>query len=324
MDPVIVVGAGLSGVTCARTLHEAGIPVVVLDRGRRIGGRMASRRFPVPGAEERATDLGASYLTVSDPRFGAVVDGWERAGLAHPWTDTFDVLEADGSRRTTSGPLRWGTAGGMRSLVEHHAAGLSIESVAVTSLTRDDDGPRVDGRPTPVVVLAMPDPQARVLLRDGWAAEAATLVRPFEPVLALTAWWPERSWDLDGLFVNGDLDLAWVADDGRRRGDGAPVLVAHTTPARASQHLADPPSAGGLLLDALARVTGVSTPPGGHHVHRWSLARPVGERPAPYLLTASGLGVCGDGWGEVSRVEGAYLSGLALGEALVARLAESS
>ena len=54
MDPVIVVGAGISGVAAARELRDAGLPVVVLDRGRRIGGRMASRTI-----DGRPVDIGA-------------------------------------------------------------------------------------------------------------------------------------------------------------------------------------------------------------------------------------------------------------------------
>ena len=66
-------------------------------------------------------------------------------------------------------------------------------------------------------------------------------MRPaFDPALALTATYAERPWDLDGAFTNDDDVLDWVADDGRRRGDGAPVLVAHSTAAYAVRHLADP------------------------------------------------------------------------------------
>ncbi|MDE0779007.1 MAG: hypothetical protein OSB43_22220, partial [Nocardioides sp.] len=54
----------------------------------------------------------------------------------------------------------------------------------------------------------------------------------------------------------------------------------------------------------------------GTHVHRWSLARPIAERPAPYLLTDGGLGVCGDGWGPTAKVETAWRSGRDLGRAL--------
>lgn len=331
--PVVVVGAGLAGVACARAVAAAGHPVELVDRGRRIGGRMASRRF-----DGRPVDTGASYVTVSDPRFAAVVEEWEAAGLARPWTDTFHVLEAGTPPRLTSGPVRWAAPGGLRTLVEHLAAPFEVRRAEVERVDLADDasgepdggGLLVDGQPSPAVALAMPDEQARRLLGPGLGSEAEQLRRPSEPVLALVAWWAERCWDddllaatgraLDGAFVNGDPDIAWIADDGRRRGDDAPVLVAHTTPERAAQHLTDPASGGPAVLAALQRLLGIADAPAGHHVHRWSLARPVGERGAAYLLSSRRLGVCGDGWGPVSKVEGAWLSGTALGEAVVAAL----
>ena len=57
-------------------------------------------------------------------------------------------------------------------------------------------------------------------------------------------------------------------------------------------------------------------------MQRWSMARPVGERDAEFHLGEDLVGVCGDGWGPVSKVEGAWLSGVRLGEALVARLGD--
>ncbi|RYZ27769.1 MAG: FAD-dependent oxidoreductase, partial [Propionibacteriaceae bacterium] len=83
MDPVVVVGAGISGIAAARALTEGGREVVVLDRGRRIGGRMASRK-----TDGRMVDTGASYFTVSDDTFRGVVEAWRDQGLAREWTDT--------------------------------------------------------------------------------------------------------------------------------------------------------------------------------------------------------------------------------------------
>src|SRR3954451_11556174 len=94
--PVVVVGAGIAGTACARALRAAGVPVRVLDRGRRVGGRMALRRERIDGVEH-VVDIGASYFTVSDPAFAALADDWRRRGLAREWTDTLTVLHADGA-----------------------------------------------------------------------------------------------------------------------------------------------------------------------------------------------------------------------------------
>ena len=312
MDPVVVVGAGISGVAAAHALTGGGREVVVLDRGRRVGGRMASRR-----TDGRMVDTGASYFTVSDDRFGAVVEGWRARGLARPWTDTF-VAAHDGDLEPKSGPVRWSATGGLRSLVEDLARGLDVREATVG---RVGPGPSVDGLAAAAVVLAMPDPQAVRLLDPGYPELVATLDDPFEPVLALTATWPERTWpDVQGAFVADDPVLTWVADDGRRRGDGAPVLVAHSTPGFAAEHLDAPAEAAGPMAVALRDVLGIRTEPTSTHVHRWTFGKPSGRRTEPFALDDSLVGVCGDAFSERPRVEAAYLSGRALGEELASRL----
>ncbi len=152
-----------------------------------------------------------------------------------------------------------------------------------------------------------------------WTPTADLLVREYEPVLALTATFETRTWSLDGAFVSDDATLGWIADDGARRGDAAPVLVAHSTSELAASHLEVPSRAEPIMIDALRRLLDLPAPRGAF-VHRWSFARPAEAREQPYGLTERGVGFCGDGWHGKPRVEGAYLSGRALGEALAARL----
>jgi predicted NAD/FAD-dependent oxidoreductase len=317
MGLTIVVGGGISGVACARVLADAGREVVLLDRGRRLGGRMAVRSH-----DDRPVDVGASYFTVDDDRFRAVVTDWQQRGLARPWTDTFTVRTPGEADQQKSGPVRWAAPGGLRSLVEDLADGLPVESgQPVAAVRRTDVGWLVDDRPAAAVVLAMPDPQARRLLADDDEA-AATLDAGFDPVLVLTAAWPERRWpDRDGVFVNGDDVVAFVADDGLRRGDRAPVLVAHSTSEFARPRLGDPDTGTEPMLARLRVIAGVPADavPTLTRMHRWTFAKPSGGREAPYLLTGDGLGVCGDGWSTKPRVEAAFLSGRALGAALLAR-----
>ena len=311
----MVVGAGVSGVACAGALAAAGIPVELRERGYAAGGRMASRTLA-----GRAVDLGASYLTCRTAEFGAVVGSWSERGLARPWTDRFAVRTGAGWGESEPGPVRYGTPGGLRSLVEDLATGLDVR------LRREvadvGPGPRVDGDPAAAVVLAMPDPQASDLLADELTDELAAVDgRESEPAFAIAAGWAERCWrDLDGAFVADDPDLTWVADDGRRRGDGAPVLVGHTTAAFAVPHLDRPADAAAPALAALRRVLEIDRPPQWSYLQRWSQARPVRPHDAPYHLGESMVGLCGDAWGS-PRIETAWTSGHLLGRALVERVA---
>ncbi|SEP70109.1 hypothetical protein SAMN05421756_101428 [Microlunatus flavus] len=273
---------------------------------------MASRRV-----DGRVVDTGASYFTVSDDGFGKVVEGWRTRGLARPWTDTL-VVSHEGDLEPKPGPVRWAAPGGLRSLVEDLAKGLDVRHTTVEHV---GPGPEVDGLPASAVVLAMPDPQAVRLLDPAYEDLRQTLHDPFEPVLALTARWAERSWpDVQGAFVAGDPVISWVADDGRRRGDGAPVLVAHSTPEFAAEHLDAPDEAAGPMAVAVRDALGIETEPESTHVHRWTFGKPSGSREEPFALDDALVGVCGDAFSDRPRVEAAYLSGTALGEALADRL----
>ena len=49
MIDIVVIGAGMAGIACARALRAAGLPVRLIDKRRGIGGRMATRRATVAG-----------------------------------------------------------------------------------------------------------------------------------------------------------------------------------------------------------------------------------------------------------------------------------
>jgi len=67
---VVVVGAGLSGVSCARALRAAGASVAVIEARDRVGGRTLSRE--VDGA---VVDLGGQWLGARQPRLEALSQG---------------------------------------------------------------------------------------------------------------------------------------------------------------------------------------------------------------------------------------------------------
>lgn len=311
---VVVVGAGISGVAAACELVAAGLEVVVLDRGRRVGGRMA--RLTRDG---RAVDVGAAYFTIRDLEFRRLAEGWATRGLAHPWTDTFTVADATGVHDRTVGPVRWSAEQGLRSLVEDLAEGLDVRTGV--EVEQVGAGPSVDGRPVRAVVLAMPDPQALDLVGDD-LPELRSVLRPeWDPVITVVASYPRRTWrGLDAMFVHGS-PLTLVVDDGRRRGDGAPVVVAHTTNELARAHLDEPSAVVPAVLAEIERLVEVEGPPTWVEAKRWGSATPRDLRPERYWLTGEQVALCGDGWSMRPRVEAAWLSGRDAGRGLASRLA---
>ena len=327
---VLIVGGGISGFAAAKSLAEAGVSCTIVDRGKRLGGRMAVRTLRDPGSrwDGRPVDIGASYFTVRDPAFASLVAHWETLGLARPWTDSLGVAGPSGLTGLSSGQMRWSAPAGLRSLVEHMASSLDSDSVhhprEVAEVSWRDGQPWADGEPYDLVLLCGPDPQMLRLL-SGDATDPITAVlsdSKWEPVLALTAVYDKRHWPhITGIFVNDSDVLGFVADDGSRRGDDAPVLVAHAASHFAAQHLADPAAAGPAMVEATHRVLGISAEPLHTHVQRWSLARPLAGRDEPHLLNERlGIGLAGDSWHGGPRVEAAWLSGTSLGRAAATRL----
>ena len=120
---VAVIGAGMSGLICARTLFSYGMQVAVFEKSRGFGGRMATRRT----AEGPTFDHGAQYFTVRDERFERCVRSWQQDGIVAHWGGKIGVL--------TNGDLEWQPkttprfvgVPGMNAVCRHLAADLKTQ-----------------------------------------------------------------------------------------------------------------------------------------------------------------------------------------------------
>lgn len=286
---------------------------------------MASRRLRSTGTsfDDHLVDYGASYFTARDPGFVDVVSRLIDEGVVAEWTDGFHVSEPQGMAGMRVGPMRYRAPRGLRSVVDAlasslHGVRIDTESTVESVELSDDGRMLVDGEHFDAVAICTPGPQAARILR-GIDVPAALTELTWEPVIAVTMVFERRSWgDIDGVFVNDDPAVTWVADDGRRRGDDAPVLVAHVHPVLSARHLDDPSHVIPAAVAATARAMGLSEAPVWVEAHRWTFAKPMTAHEVPHLLVGKGhLGFAGDGFAGGPRVETAWISGNSLGESLV-------
>lgn len=309
---ILIIGAGMAGLSCAVRLAAAGRKVALIDKGRGPGGRMAARRAEI-GGEPVSFDHGAQYFTARDAAFREAVAGWERVGAAGPWPEAGDDAFV-------------GTPG-MNGPIKAMAGEVPVQwSIRAERVLLDGDMWRVEtgqGSLTArTLLVAIPAEQAADLLADA-APELAGLAAKVrsEPCWAVMAGFDERL-DIDAdSFRSKDGPIAWAARNSAKPGRaGAENWVIHASPAR-SRELLDldkEEAAERLLFDFFAATGAAPHKPLHLAAHRWLYAMPasLGGEPARYERE-SRIGLAGD-WLHSPRVEGAFLSGRALAESVLA------
>lgn len=323
---VAIIGAGVSGLACARGLARAGAAVTLFDKGRGPGGRLATRRID-SDLGPMAFDHGAQFFTARGPRFAAEIARLTQAGAVQPWAAP--VLRTRGKQ--AAAPARDDVvhvgAPGMNGLVKALAEGLDVRfGATVKALSRRAGLWRLEGEGLEgqsdfdAVVVAVPAEQAAPLLApmsSALGAEASKAVTG--PCWAVMAGFAQGFSPSFGGLQTDDSALGWIAVEGTKPGR-APAphrLVLHARLAWSRAHLEDAPEAVvGPLLEAARRYIPDLPAPSVALAHRWRYAQVEKPAGSAYGWDADQrLGACGD-WRLGPRVELAWESGDALASAM--------
>lgn len=310
MMRVAIVGAGVTGLTCARALTAAGHDVVVFEKSRGPGGRMSTRRSPHGRFDHGAAVLGPGEVPATD--------GVTLAPLA-----PFGVVPVP-----AASALPRALAEGLGVRAGIHVAPLEVDPAAGPVALGDRDGAPLGAYDR--VVLTAPAPQVAELARDAAPALAAAADEVgFLPCWAAMAAWEEPI-AAPVAAVRGEGPIRWAAAEAGKPGrePGTRWVVQADEDFSAARLEDDPGDVAADLLAALAAALGA---PGGlprpAHVaaHRWRYARVERPLAVPLLADPSGRVLAGGDWctpagPDADVAAGTVAAAAAAGRALAAAL----
>lgn len=313
MTRIAIIGAGIAGLACARRLVQAGLAPVLFDKGRGIGGRVATRR-----ADPWQFDHGAQYVTARGSGFAAQLQALTASGAAAIWPD------GSGRDRVVGTP-------GMSALAKGMVQGLALElhqGAQVSRISAGDHGwsLRVGTRDhlADRVVVTVPAPQVAALIGADHPLVGRLADVRLDPCLTLMAavQGPARF----AHRADPEDPLAWIAQDSSKPGrpaGGAVAWVAQAGLAFSQEHLEqDPAAIAAAMVPLLCDRLGVTQDRLRHaSAHRWRHARVATPLGVPFLRSDDDTLYLGGDWCIGARVEAAWTSGTAMAEDLLARIA---
>ncbi len=305
----------MCGLVAARELSETGRDVIVLEKSRGVGGRMATRRIG-----DAVIDHGAQFVTWHDPEFEKLVREWTTGGVAREWARGLSFPHGVNG---TGSPAFRGESG-MTSIAKSLADRADVRiSTTVTGVSRGKLGYVVhtdggDLSQASVLLFTAPVPQSLAVLANGDVKVPAESRRTlssitYDPCLTVLAVLdgPSRIPTPGALRLAGE-PIAFLADN-RQKGispDQFSVTIQAGTRWSRERFEDDTDVIAADLLKAASEHIGAGVV--SHQVMRWQYGVPVLVQPEPWhRVGTEAIFFAGDAFGG-PNVEGAARSGRAV------------
>ncbi|MFT6051040.1 MAG: renalase [Halioglobus sp.] len=324
---IVIIGAGLAGLSAASELKKLGVDVLIVDKGRGLGGRLAGRRIG-----DASFDHGAQFMTTRHPKFVEQVRQWMAAGVAQEWYSSFPG-QANSHARYRGVPT-------MTAIAKHLAIGLNVqlstkvESIGISDggwVTHLDNGHSITSGS---LIITSPVPQTLDLLSCGniqlspYNASRLTRIQ-YESCIAVMATLDQPSIiQPPGALVIDSGPIAWISDNQQKGVSSIPAVTIHGSGDYSAKHFdEDRDEVAKQLIKAATPYLGAAVIE--YQVHGWRYSKPVVVDDRPCMLASEStdlppLVLAGDAFAG-PRVEGAVLSGWAAADCIAqARLAAST
>jgi hypothetical protein len=293
-------------------LQNNGWKVIVLDKGRGVGGRMSTRRI----ADGKA-DHGAQYFSTKTPNFQEFTKQLLTENIAAEW-------KVKGKEYA-----RYVGKGGMSGIPKFMANGLDIRTgERVNKIEKTTSGYTISTESentyeADALILTSPAPQTIDLLKNV-AFEVKDFVfdslnaigyLPCISVMALLN--APTKISAPGNLTFENEAIAWIADNVQKGITEPQTVTIHASAEYSKAHLEDDMN---TVRDELLRLATEWISPESiveKQVHRWRYSLADKRHSEPFLSVNETLLLGGDGFGiGIGNIEGAFISGKAMAAAL--------
>lgn len=301
---VAVIGAGMAGLTCARDLVRRGIDVVVFDKGRGLGGRMATRRTQ----DGFQFDHGVQYVSSKGRALAAMLEQAENAKAVARWP------------KDREGPAFVGVPG-MTGLAKFLAGGLDIRRrVQIERVLKSRGRWRLEWAEGHAefdrVVVTTPAPQTSALLPRSHSFGDVLKTVTMDPCLTLMVGFAKKvPLPFEAHHAPSD-NISWIVCDSAKPGrPDTTCILAQAGRDWSVRYLErDKDEFAKLMLPLVADAIGADlmVDPAYLSGHRWRYAfvsRSLGQ---PYLSDKEETLFAGGDWCLGAKVEHAWTSGQAI------------
>ena len=298
---LLIIGAGIAGLAAGRMAQKAGQKVMLIDKGRRVGGRVSTRR-----SDGFVFNHGAQFATSQSSDFGDILRAASTAGMATNW-------QIEDKKTVVVGtPM-------MRNLPMFLAAHLPIQqNRRIAKIIRKTDHIAcVDTDDVPLtarkVICTAPAPQTAVLLADDFPDLAATASHAaYAPCLTVMLGLADDEMLPKMPVKSAQHDIDWAMCETARpaAAQHRPALTIQADAGWSAAHKDD--TADSIikqLIEKYQLATGCQIGAVLHaHAHRWLYAKVTTPSPADAIICQNNLAIAGD-WLGGARIEHAFTSG---------------
>ncbi|TNE74692.1 FAD-dependent oxidoreductase [bacterium] len=324
---VLIIGSGLSGLSCAQRLHEEGLKVCVLDKGFKVGGRTASKNIETP-IGTAIFDYGAQYFTVYELEFQKQVNRWIKDGAVEKWSTIFASANENEHREQK---IRYKGVPTMRAICEQMANGLTVHQQQkvvkfheTTQETWEVITEKGDTFYAKTLVCSAPLTQSLDLCYlSGIIPSDSTVTffnqQKYNPCIAILIASDTNSTipEPGGIWFDDTHPIRWAADNKKKNVSPITAVTVHLAPAFSKEHFdaSDAIILADLYDDLKSLVPGkwVKTA-----IHKWRYSQPSNIVNKSFLRDEyyNRLWFTGDVFIN-GRVESAWLAGLHTAEAIL-------